>query len=564
MFLVALLLGVIATLTQAGQVYHAPIDDYVWKPDAAYGWVDMGEEYILRSSVGKRGYTAHVLNMTSQRWLADADFTADSDSHSLWWHYLVVIVPDEVKYVHNATMWITGGSVRQGPPSTTDEDILLTAALACSAMTVAGALFQIPNEHTTFTADPIKQSRTEDAIIAFTWDHYIKDPSDPTWLVRFPMVKASLRAMDTITEFMKVQYPEVGYDLTHYTVAGASKRGWTTWLVGAVDPERVAAIVPVVLDAINFVAVEHHQYRSYGGWTYALADYTAMNLTERFDDPNMVHLQENVDPYWFKERLTMPKLVVNAGMDEFQQPDDTHYWWSEMPEPKHFMLVPDAEHSLATGILEVVPSISAWIQNLLMKEDIPQFDWKISEETGAITVTLNEVGVVHEASVWYAYSCGVNDWDGGVKRRDFRVAHLDSPCTCGPYVGGMCVNAASLWNKKTLESTMVRGKRTYTAQMDAPEDGRWVAYMVDIKYHNKHWNPWNEGDNVDLANKLNASPRVLSKAAAARASVGYERKSSGIPTDLGRFFEFTSEVSVWPNTFPYPDCSGVACGERLL
>ena len=42
---------------------------------------------------------------------------------------------------------------------------------------------------------------------------------------------------------------------------GASKRGWTTWLVGAVDPVRVKGIVPIVLDAINFVAVEHHEWR---------------------------------------------------------------------------------------------------------------------------------------------------------------------------------------------------------------------------------------------------------------------------------------------------------------
>ena len=152
-----------------------------------------------------------------------------------------------------------------------------------------------------------------------------------------------------------------------------------------------------------------------------------------------------------------------------------------MPGPKHFMMIPDAEHSLATGILEVVPAISAWIQNMLLKEEIPEFDWVISKDTGAITVTLNEHGVVHEANVWYAYSCGKNEWDGGKDRRDFRVAHMDSPCTCGPFVADMCVNVKTLWNKKELESTIVHGNRTYTAQIDAPEDGTWVGYLVVIK-----------------------------------------------------------------------------------
>jgi hypothetical protein len=32
---------------------------------------------------------AYTLNMTSQRWLTDADFSPNSDAKSIWWHYLV-------------------------------------------------------------------------------------------------------------------------------------------------------------------------------------------------------------------------------------------------------------------------------------------------------------------------------------------------------------------------------------------------------------------------------------------------------------------------------------------
>lgn len=550
------------------------LDDYVFKPDAAYGWVDMGEEFVIRGSVDKRGWTGYVLNMTSLKWLTDEDFSATSDGGSLWWHYLVVIVPDEIKYANNGTLWITGGSVTSGPPSATDEDIVLSAALASSTGTVTGALFGVPNEHLTFSSDPIQQSRTEDAIIAFTWDHFLKDPSNPEWLLRFPMVKSSVRAMDAVREFMDQKMPEKNTKLDYYTVSGASKRGWTTWLVGAVDPTRVMAIIPVVLDAINFVAVEHHQFRAYGAWTYALEDYTALNMTERFDSPNMVTLQENVDPYWYRERLTMPKFVINACMDEFQQPDDTHYWWKDMPSPKHFLLIPNAEHSLATGILAAVPAISAWLTATLQKDTVPTFEWVIDDVTGDIVVTLDDVGKVHEVNMWYAQSCGVNHWDGDKNRRDFRVAHLDDPCSCGPLASGYCTNLASVWSKKTLEQTMVRGKRVYTASQPAPTDGTYTAFLVDVRYHN----PNNvEGsitiDPVALAKSIvprtenNFSERELRSRRAAQSaldSIDYERRFAGFDKDLRRFYEFTTEVSIVPNTFPYPDCTGESCGVQLV
>lgn len=181
------------------------------------------------------------------------------------------------------TLWITGGNNKgDGVPSANDEDMVICAELAMGVGQVVGALFQIPNQPIVFSDDPLQKSRSEDAIIAYTWDHFLKNTNDAEWLLRFPMVKASLRAMDTMTAFTKQKF---NYDINHYAVAGASKRGWTTWDVGAVDPERVVAIIPIVLDVINFVENIHHQYRSYGGWSFALQDYYDMNITSRTFPP---------------------------------------------------------------------------------------------------------------------------------------------------------------------------------------------------------------------------------------------------------------------------------------
>lgn len=347
------------------------------------------------------------------------------------------------------------------------------------------------------TSYVIPKNRGEDAIIAYTWDHFLKYPDQPEWLVRLPMVKGALRAMDTVTgtlllrtyqsialgitettlEYVSKTHSDLGCQLDYYTVAGASKRGWTTWLMGAVDPARVVAIVPIVLDAVNFVAVMHHQFMSYGGWSFALEDYYAMDLMSRFDDPNMLLLQKIEDPYFYFDRLTMPKLIVNAVGDEFQQPDDTHYWWNDLPEPKHFLLVPNAEHSLATGILELVPAIGTWILHLLKEKTVPTFKWEINNSTGDITVHLDprDIRPLH-VNMWSSSTCDK------LQRRDFRFMTADDPCVCGVVVDGTCVITQHLWSQTRLEPEQ-KGGFKYVAHVEPPSTkGRWNALFVDVTY----------------------------------------------------------------------------------
>lgn len=78
----------------------------------------------------------------------------------------------------------------------------------------------------------------------------------------------------------------------------------------------------------------------------------------------------------------MPKLIINAVLDEFQQPDDNHYWWDQMPEPKHWIIAPNAEHSMATGVLEVVPAIAAFGVAQFLQKPVPTFSWVLDVDNG--------------------------------------------------------------------------------------------------------------------------------------------------------------------------------------
>lgn len=53
-----------------------------------------------------------------------------------------------------------------------------------------------------------------------------------------------------------------------FLVSGASKRGWTTWLVGGVlgslPNSRVVGIAPIVMDMLDFQPNVLHMYKAYG------------------------------------------------------------------------------------------------------------------------------------------------------------------------------------------------------------------------------------------------------------------------------------------------------------
>ena len=106
-------------------------------------------------------WTGYVLNFTSQQWL-----TPEESSRPIWWHILVVIVPNKLEYSNTPFLWITDGDNGDDAiPDPLGKDMLIAADFAVSTKTIGAALFQIPNQPIEFAGDPLGKRRSEDAII---------------------------------------------------------------------------------------------------------------------------------------------------------------------------------------------------------------------------------------------------------------------------------------------------------------------------------------------------------------------------------------------------------------
>merc|ERR1712035_102619 len=116
-----------------------------------------------------------------------------------------------------------------------------------------------------------------------------------------------------------------------------------------------------------------------GNWSFTFYDYWIEDVNKRLDDVNFPLMEDLIDPYAYRKRLTMPKMVVSSTGDEFFMPDDTHMFWDDLPEPKYFRLVANAEHSTSLSSLSAPHFAFSFRQFVLAtfkNYPYPKFSWR--------------------------------------------------------------------------------------------------------------------------------------------------------------------------------------------
>ena len=281
------------------------LDAYLKRPEPSFAW-----------SAKEPGLGALHLRMTSQTW-----------RNVRWTHDIVVRDASEnPKSKDAAILYITGGNPNQA-------DLNEAERLSKLANMPVALLFQIPNQ-------PL-WGMTEDDLIAHTFEQFLKT-GESDWPLLLPMTKSAVKAMDALQEATaKSKHP-----FKQFVVIGASKRGWTTWLTGAANDKRVIGVAPMVFDNLRLKEQLAHQLDLFGKYSEMLGDYTERGLDKIVDTPQGKKLIDVVDPWTYRERITMPKLIVNGSNDRYWSTDSLSLYWDGLQGSKYVSTVPNAGHLL--------------------------------------------------------------------------------------------------------------------------------------------------------------------------------------------------------------------------
>jgi PhoPQ-activated pathogenicity-related protein len=432
-FLAALVIPVAAA--RGGET---ALDRYVAQPDVNYAW-------RVVTSHREEGYTTDVVELTSQCWR-----TSEEVDRPVWKHWLLLVRPDQPR--QREAVLLIGGGNNQSPAPEKASERAVQIALGTGAY--VAELGMVPNQPLYFSDSP-DQGRSEDDLVAYSRVRYMQT-GDETWLVRLAMVKSAVRAMDAVQEILATPSAR-GPRIERFIVAGGSKRGWTTWLTAVVDP-RVCAIVPLVIDALNSEQITRHHFEAYGFFSPALKDYVHHKLfPDKVGTPEYRAVLAIEDPYSYRDRsrLRMPKYLIHAAGDEFFLPDNSQFYFAELPPEKHLRYVPNANHSLSGS--DAIESLQVFCQSVMDGKKRPVYSWR-KEADGSLRVTVEDPP--REVNIWQATN---------PQARDFRLDTIGASFVSAPLAA--------------------REPGVYLGQIAEPSQG-YTAFFIELVYDSGYRQPY--------------------------------------------------------------------------
>lgn len=314
-----------------------------------------------------------------------------------WRHELLIKHPHKTRRPDLVIVLLTGGGGGDAQQSSAQK---LADALGIRA----AVLTKVPNQ-------PLLDGKKEDDLLSYTLDQY-RRTGDATWPLLFPMVTSVVKGIDTLQTTLGQPHLKV-------IVVGASKRGWTTYLTGAVDT-RVVGIVPAVYEMISIPRQIALARQRYGRDSEKIRPYTALGLTDSLLDPRVARMISWIDPAAYFSQITMPKLVLLGANDPYWVVDSVREYWDTLPEPKMLRILPNVGHGvLSEGAAS--DAIISFVRLIMDRHPLPSARWKFSGVANGVAMVSGDSDErLTRCTVWRALSA-----DTDFRDAEFRSSSCD-------------------------------------------------------------------------------------------------------------------------------------------
>ena len=367
-------------------------------------------EYISAGSDGDNPEVDVITyRLTSQRW---PQGSKEILNNNIWQHTVKIYQPKNV-IRDTALLYINGGvrnSISDNPPSSSQSEQIRFGEIAKKSGAIVIDLQDVPNQFLYFEGDT--GPRKEDGIIAYSYNKVLENPLENAfWAGHLPMVKSVIKTMDAL---QGVYSDRNTVSIKHFVVSGCSKRGWAAWLT-ALSDDRVSALIPFVIDALNTLENIRHIENIYEGkWPPALKDYESQGVLDKLENPEMQMLLKIEDPLSYlvcdsceayHARYQIPKYIVNASGDDFFLPDSSQFYFSKLPGENLLRYVPNSSHYINKTI--VSDALEAFFISELDKQLRPKLSWVLQDDSITLQVDQTPTKLI----LWLAHN---------EKARDFR------------------------------------------------------------------------------------------------------------------------------------------------
>jgi PhoPQ-activated pathogenicity-related protein len=190
-----------------------------------------------------------------------------------------------------------------------------------------------------------------------------------------------------------------------------------------------------------------HHFAAYGFWAPSIGNYVQHKITQRTGTPELAKLYELVDPYSYRDRLTMPKFILNAAGDQFFLPDSSQFYYDDLQGEKYLRYVPNTDHGM--GRSDATESLAAFYWTIMNDKPRPQYTWT-REGDNSLRVTTKDKPT--KVTLWQATNPNA---------RDFRLEMI------GPAYKPTELQAES--------------DGVYVGKVETPEKG-FKAFFVEMQY----------------------------------------------------------------------------------